>query len=44
VISMVVSGQINLDPVISKVCDLEHWHDCFEKMHSGEYVKAVLTT
>lgn len=44
VISMVVSGQIDLEPIISKVCDLEHWHDCFDKMHSGEYVKAVLTT
>lgn len=43
VISMIVSGQINLDPVISRVCDLPHWHECFEKMESGEYVKAVLT-
>jgi alcohol dehydrogenase/L-iditol 2-dehydrogenase len=44
VISMIVSGQINLEPLISKVCDLEHWSECFEKMHTGEYVKAVLTT
>ena len=44
VISMIVSGQIDLDPVISRVCDLPHWHECFEKMHAGEYVKAVLTT
>jgi L-iditol 2-dehydrogenase len=44
VISMIVSGQIDLDPVISRVCDLPHWHECFEKMESGEYVKAVLTT
>jgi alcohol dehydrogenase/L-iditol 2-dehydrogenase len=43
VISMIVSGQINLDPVISRVCDLPHWHECFEKMEAGEYVKAVLT-
>ena len=42
VLSMISSGQIDLDPVISKVCDLEHWHDCFEKMERGEYVKAVL--
>jgi alcohol dehydrogenase/L-iditol 2-dehydrogenase len=44
VIRMIVSGQINLDPVISRVCDLPHWHECFEKMEAGEYVKAVLTT
>lgn len=44
VISMIVSGQINLDPVISKVCELDNWLECFEKMEHGEYVKAVLTT
>ena len=43
VISMITSGQIDLDPIISKVCDLENWLDCFEKMEHGEYVKAVLT-
>ena len=43
VISMIVSGQINLGPVISHVCELESWLDCFEKMERGEYVKAVLT-
>src|SRR5581483_11797905 len=31
VISMIVSGQLDLDPVISRVCDLPHWRDCFEK-------------
>jgi len=44
VISMIVSGQIDLDPVISRVCELPNWHKCFEKMEAGEYVKAVLTT
>ena len=44
VISMIVSGQIDLEPIISRVCDLPHWHECFEKMEAGEYVKAVLTT
>jgi L-iditol 2-dehydrogenase len=43
VISMIVSGQINLDPVISHTCDLTGWLECFEKMEQGEYVKAVLT-
>jgi alcohol dehydrogenase/L-iditol 2-dehydrogenase len=43
VISMIVSGQINLDLVISHVAGLLDWHECFEKMEAGEYVKAVLT-
>lgn len=43
VISMLVSGQIDVSPIISCVCDLNDWHDCFDKMHSGDYVKAVLT-
>jgi L-iditol 2-dehydrogenase len=44
VLSMLGSGQIDLDPIMSRVCTLENWHECFEKMHAGEYVKAVLTT
>ena len=43
VISMIVSGQINLDLIVSRVAGLENWHECFEKMEAGEYVKAVLT-
>jgi len=42
VLSMIASGQINLDLVINRVARLEQWEDCFEKMHAGEYVKAVL--
>ena len=41
---MIVSGQIDLNPIISRVSDLPHWQECFEKMEHGEYVKAVLTT
>ncbi len=43
VISMIVSGQINLDPIISCVSGLPDWQACFEGMHRGEHVKAVLT-
>jgi alcohol dehydrogenase/L-iditol 2-dehydrogenase len=43
VISMIVSGQINLNSVISRVAGLDDWSECFEKMEEGEYVKAVLT-
>lgn len=42
VIRMLASGQINLDPILSRVAPLEEWHTCFEGMQSGEYVKAVL--
>jgi L-iditol 2-dehydrogenase len=43
VIQMIASGQINLDRVISRVAGLLDWKDCFERMHAGEYVKAVLS-
>ena len=43
VISMIVSGQINVAPIISRVTVLSDWLECFEKMHQGELVKAVLT-
>ena len=43
VISMMVSGQIDLNLVISHVAPLNDWRECFEKMERGEYVKAVLT-
>ena len=42
VISMIGSGQLNLEPVINRLARLEDWEDCFEKMHAGEYVKAIL--
>jgi L-iditol 2-dehydrogenase len=42
ILSMMASGQLNVNPLISKTAGLEAWHDCFEKMHQGEYVKAVL--
>ena len=39
---MIASGQINLDLIISRVSNLPDWHNCFEKMQAGEFVKAVL--
>jgi alcohol dehydrogenase/L-iditol 2-dehydrogenase len=42
VVAMLASGQINLKPIISRVAQLEDWQDCFEGMHGGKYVKAVL--
>jgi L-iditol 2-dehydrogenase len=42
VLSMLASGQINLDLIISRVAPLSEWHACFEKMEQGQFVKAVL--
>jgi L-iditol 2-dehydrogenase len=42
VIEMIATAQINLDQIISRVAGLPDWRDCFEKMQSGDYVKAVL--
>ena len=42
VVGMLASRQINLDPIISRVAALGDWRECFDGMHSGEYVKAVL--
>jgi L-iditol 2-dehydrogenase len=43
VVSMLASGQINLDPIISQVAPIQDWQDSFDGMHTGKYVKAVLT-
>jgi len=42
VIEMIATGQIDLDLIISRVASLPEWKDCFERMQSGDYVKAVL--
>jgi len=42
VVAMLAAEQINLGPVISRVAGLNEWQDCFEGMHTGRYVKAVL--
>jgi alcohol dehydrogenase/L-iditol 2-dehydrogenase len=42
VIAMLAAGQINLQPIISRVAPLDEWRDCFDGMHDGRYVKAVL--
>ena len=42
VLHMLASGQLNLDPILSKVAPLSDWKSCFDGMQSGELVKAVL--
>jgi hypothetical protein len=39
---MLAVKQINLGPIISQVAALDRWKDCFDGMHTGKYVKAVL--
>ena len=42
VVGLLAAGRINLDPIVSAVAPLTGWQDCFEGMHEGRYVKAVL--
>jgi L-iditol 2-dehydrogenase len=42
VIAMIAGGQIPLDEFTGRVGSLAQWHDCFEEMHRGEVLKAVL--
>ena len=42
VIAMLGSGQLHVDPIITRVAKLEEWQPCFENMHDGEYTKAIL--
>jgi L-iditol 2-dehydrogenase len=42
VVRLLAGGQINLDPIVSCVSPLVGWQDCFDGMHTGRYVKAVL--
>ena len=42
VLALLASGQLDVRPVLGGVWPLESWHEAFEKMHSGEIVKAVL--
>jgi L-iditol 2-dehydrogenase len=42
VIRLLASGRLDVQKIIGGVWPLDHWHEAFEKMHSGEIVKAVL--
>jgi len=42
IIAMMSSGQLDISPLISQTASLDNWQTCFEGMHSGDYVKAVL--
>ena len=42
VLALLGSGQLDVRPIMGGVWALESWHEAFEKMHSGQIVKAVL--
>lgn len=42
VIALLASGRLDVRPITGGVWPLEEWHEAFEKMHSGQIVKAVL--
>jgi alcohol dehydrogenase/L-iditol 2-dehydrogenase len=42
VIRLLSTGLLDVQPIVGGIWPLHEWHDAFEKMHSGEIVKAVL--
>ncbi len=42
VIRLLASGTLDVQKIIGGVWPLDEWHEAFEKMHSGQIVKAVL--
>jgi L-iditol 2-dehydrogenase len=43
VLAMLSTGQLDPKPYLSKVSPLEGWKACFDGMHDGSLIKAVLT-
>jgi L-iditol 2-dehydrogenase len=42
VIRLLSTGTLDVQKIIGGIWPLDHWHEAFEKMHSGQIVKAVL--
>jgi alcohol dehydrogenase/L-iditol 2-dehydrogenase len=42
VIQLIAAGTLDVQPITGGVWPLAEWHEAFEKMHSGQIVKAVL--
>jgi alcohol dehydrogenase/L-iditol 2-dehydrogenase len=42
IISLLASGQLDVEPIIGGTWKLDDWNNAFETMHSGAIVKAVL--
>jgi alcohol dehydrogenase/L-iditol 2-dehydrogenase len=43
VLILLASGQLDVRPIIGGVWPISEWQEAFEKMHSGEVVKSILT-
>lgn len=41
-LQLLASGQLDVKPLISRVSPLKEWQPCFDGMHEGSYLKAVL--
>ncbi len=42
VLALLANGQLDVKPIIGGIWSLEHWHEAFETMHSGQIVKSLL--
>lgn len=42
VITLLGTGQLDVEPIVDRVAPLEEWRECFEGMHEREYIKCVL--
>ncbi len=43
VLRMLDTKQLDLKPILGGVFPIDQWQSAFEKMHSGEYIKSVIT-
>jgi L-iditol 2-dehydrogenase len=43
VLAMMGTGQLDPRPYLSRVAGLDEWKSCFDGMHEGDLIKAVLT-
>lgn len=43
VLNLMAVGQLDVNPVIGGIWPVTEWHTAFEKMHTGEVVKSILT-
>jgi alcohol dehydrogenase/L-iditol 2-dehydrogenase len=42
VIALLAAGRTGADKVVGLRTGLDHWHEAFEGMHSGQVIKSVL--
>ena len=42
VVTLLASGQLNIDLILNRIAPLAQWRSAFDEMHSGNIVKGVL--